>query len=491
MISIDKMKPHVPIIIRTEELQSQDSPIDELPQRDRGKGAIIVLVACLLADATTIGFLLSYGVFQEYYTTHFADPNRASWIGVLSNGIIFLGAPAVTYCCQEFKLPRKHYIWSGFCLCVLSLLISAFVHNLAALIVFQGFFFGLGTLLIESPLLIILNTWFHQRRGLAYGLLFGGADLLGAAFTFLTTKLLHTYGLRATFLVYAAIIFTCAGPAICILQERVVKTTPPITECLQRSSTASSTAPASITRISPSDLPFSPSLAQRKTWPAQQPKKRYYQRGIFYVFALSNLLQACAIYLPFIYLPTFAFQTGHSKGIAALILAVGNVGMLVGDLSFGKLSDMIHVNLLIFISSGVSAIVTLILWGLFGTAANSQSILIAFSFVFGIFGGGFIVLWARMGTLFGERDAAMVYSTLSFGRGVGNILSGPVSQVLVRAGTTLTVLRVGQYGALIVFIGSCLTMSAVLGLVAIGALWWKKEGISGPEEDPKSVSTVA
>ncbi|KAK5102766.1 hypothetical protein LTS08_003566 [Lithohypha guttulata] len=466
-------------------LKRNDDPTKPRPPKDKGKAAIFTLIAVLLVDSTTYGVILSFGIYQEYYTGHFADHSKASWIGVLSNALVFLGAPLVTWCCQHYALSRKVYILIGFILCVISLLVSAFITTLPGLIVTQGLLYGIGALLCSIPALIILNTWFDKHRGLAYGIVFGGDDLLGVVYTYLATELLRKYSLRTTLLVFAAIIFCCSGPAIVFLHERPEETAEPASAVpgppeRRRSSLLT---PITRSRTTVGDLPFTPSLEHRATWPARQPKKRYYQRGIFYIFMFSNLLQACAAYLPFIYLPVFATQSGHSKETGALILAIGNIGMLVGDLGFGKLSDMVHVNLLIFLSSGVSAIATFVLWGLFGTGARSQGVLIGFAFLFGCFAGGFIVLWARMGTLFGERDAATIYSYMCLGRGVGGLVSGPISQALLLLGTprALSAFRAKGYGSLVVFVGICMAGSAITGLVGMGSLWWKKEQSFHPE----------
>ena len=519
-VAFEKHRPTISVDTSVDSLLSQPSANEDhhLPSRDKGRAAITALIACIFLDATTYGVLLSYGVFQEYYTNHFVNHSTASWIGVLSNGIVFLGAPAVTYCCQHFTLARKYYIWAGFVLCLVSLIVSAFVKVLPGLIVSQGLCYGLGSLLIGIPELIILNTWFDRRRGLAYGIVFGASDLLGAAYTLLATELLHRFGFRITLLVFAAIIFVCAGPAIIVLQERVEpnadgpksaldaanrrrsssSTINAITRsstfnAIARSATMRSIAPASATKVAAADLPFTASPLKRPTWSNSKPKKRYYQRSIFYIFSIANLLQACAAYLPFIYLPVFATQLGLSKQTGALILAVGNIGMLFGDLAFGQLSDKVHVNILIFVSSGVSAVATFAMWGLADSGSSSMGILIAFAFIFGCFAGGFIVLWARMGTLFGERDAAMVYGTMCAGRGVGGILSGPVSQALLQVGTPAALhgFRAGQYGSLVVFVGICMASSAIMGVLAIGALSWKKEENFHPEDRHRGQESAA
>lgn len=307
-----------------------------------------------------------------------------------------------------------------------------------------------------------------------------GPNLFGVAYTFLATSLLEKLKLRNTMLVFAGLTFGLAGPAIFLLHERIAPSEPaPYTTAdpteHRQGSNNTNLAPKSPNKVTVVEVPFSPSLQQRNTWSEAVPPKRYYQRSIFYIFNIANVLQACAYYLPFIYLPSFATQLGYNKNMSALILAVANLGQVFGDIGFGQLSDKIHVNWLIITTMSVTSSSTFILWGHFGTGDHNLGVLIAYAFLFGSFGAGFLALWARMGTLFGEKDAQMVYSTLCAGRGVGSILSGPVSQILLAQPSASEFW--GHYGGVIVFVGSCMAASGLMGAGAVLALWWKKEDI--------------
>ena len=59
-----------------------------------------------------------------------------------------------------------------------------------------------------------------------------------------------------------------------------------------------------------------------------------------------------------------------------------------------------------------------------------------------------------------STDGSMVFAALSAGRGIGNVLSGPVSEALVRAGEVgKEGLYATEYGPLVLFTG----VSAALG----------------------------
>lgn len=62
-------------------------------------------------------------------------------------------------------------IWGGWLVCILALISSSFATQVWHLIITQGFLYGFGFLIMYYPLLNMLNEWFIQRRGLAYGIL--------------------------------------------------------------------------------------------------------------------------------------------------------------------------------------------------------------------------------------------------------------------------------------------------------------------------------
>lgn len=438
--------------------------IAQNPPQDTGRAAYQTLIAAIVFESVVIGLPLAYGVFQEHYTQVFPGNTIAPWIGVLSSGLPFLGAPAMTYACEHYTISKRWYILSGWSLCVLSLLSSAFSQQLKVLVVLQGFTYGIGAMLTDIPVLLLLNTWFEARRGVAYGLVFGAADLVAVAYTFLIIYLLSQHGLQITIAVLAAIIFLVAGPAILLLKPREVQD------------------PSKHRRESShSDLlvrsdSFHPS--------AEQVSKRYYKRIIFYILITVNIMQSLAFYLPFIYSPSFTTDMGHPRNIGAWVLSVANLAQVFGEVGFGKLSDMIHVKYLVVISTVVSGLVVLLLWGLL--AASSAVALFFFAFLFGCFGSGFLALYARMGTIFGEVDAPMVYSTLCLGRGLGSIVSGPISSSLLSLSSnrpiTETAFGAGKYMGIVLFVGCNMAGSAIVGVCGIITLAWKAKETSEEEK---------
>lgn len=356
----------------------------------------------------------------------------------------------MTVLCERYpRMKWRYYVAVGWVICTASLIGAAFSKSLLTLGVTQGALYGFGLLILDVPTLLILNTWFVKRRGLAYGLLFGACDLIGFGATILAEHLLRKYELRNTLLIFGSILLGVCGPAMWILQPR----SDPIS-ARRTQQQFEEKAPTPLARRASSRL--GPTV-----------RTRYYRRPIFYIFTFANLFHSFAYYLPLMYLPSYTTSLGYTSTRGAYLLAAANFAQIFGEVGFGQLSDRVNVHCLILACALVSSITTLALWGL----AHSMALLTAFALIFGSFGSGFISLWARMGTYFGEKDAQMIYSIMSLGRGVGSIASGPISTALLAAFASGGAAESGtfRYGngkffGLVLFVGISMAVSAMMGI---------------------------
>jgi MFS family permease len=127
-----------------------------------------------------------------------------------------------------------------------------------------------------------------------------------------------------------------------------------------------------------------------------------------------------------------------------------------------------HVTTVITISTVGSTLSVFLLWGL----ATNFPLLVVFSITYGIFAGGFSAIWTGMMKEVQKDNTEAKLGTLmglfSAGRGIGAVLSGPLSGLLLGSfleGKLKFGYGAGDYGALILFTG----VSAFLGMVSVGA----------------------
>ena len=154
----------------------------------------------------------------------------------------------------------------------------------------------------------------------------------------------------------------------------------------------------------------------------------------------------------------------------ALLLALMSVSQVFGQQIFGHLSDgKVHLDILAGISTIVAGLIVYTGWGL----AHTFPALAVFSLIYGFFASGYTALWLRMGTaVTSERSSAFAaYGFLNVGKGLGNILAGPVSGLLLSKTVDLAGYGAGRYEAVVLFSGTCLAFSA-----AVLPVWYLFKG---------------
>lgn len=205
-------------------------------------------------------------------------------------------------------------------------------------------------------------------------------------------------------------------------------------------------------------IPVSQSSAVRRI------NLNFIQLPSFWMLQIGNVLQSLGYFLPYTYLSTYAVQQLHvSTTVATTLLVLINVTSIPGGIVMGSLGDHLRVTTVILISTIGSALAVFMFWGF-----SSQTALLAvFSITYGFFAGGFSSTWSGvLSELKAESpavDTGFIFGLLAGGRGIGNVISGPLSVGLltgdgwIRDGKSWG--YSGQYGGIILFTG----ITAMLG----------------------------
>ena len=154
---------------------------------------------------------------------------------------------------------------------------------------------------------------------------------------------------------------------------------------------------------------------------------------IFWLLALSTILQALSQYLPAVYLPSYAVDFRATPENGALLLTYFNLASVLGQPTLGVLADTQGVALPLLLSTFFSAFAVLIIWGF--SHAYWSTLLV--SIVFGGFSGGFVVLRNRFATaIVGNAEhpnqELIISGLLMLIRGVSTFASGFIGQAIVK-----------------------------------------------------------
>ena len=123
--------------------------------------------------------------------------------------------------------------------------------------------------------------------------------------------------------------------------------------------------------------------------------------------------------------------------------------------------------------------------------------LYVFSLVYGLVTGGWSTTWARTIKIIQNEEKAkgrqvetgLVFGYFMMGRGVGNVLCGPISELLLttKLGNGHLVGAYGSvFGVLVVFTGVT-TLVGILGWLGKQAGWIRGEGVEDNMSDAKTL----
>ncbi|KAF2669078.1 MFS general substrate transporter [Microthyrium microscopicum] len=419
-----------------EPAQNTDST-SRLPRTDGGKDAWLFLAACFALEALIWGFPFTYGIFQDYYAKEpsFQGQTSIALIGTCSMGVLYLGAPFLFAGLTRWPQARRACTYVGIIIMCSALVLSSFATEVWHLTVTQGVLYSIGGGIAYSPMILFVHEWFVRKKGLAFGIMWAGTSVAGVLLPIIMTSLLSRYGFRTALRIWAIVVAVIALPLLSFAKPRL-----PLSTTHHR---AHSSSFRQLFDLSFLTMPY------------------------FLILQACNIIESSGYFLPSLYLPTYARDALHSSNLAsAFTVTAINGATVVGTIVMGTLIDKFHVTTCIFVSTMGSTICVFLLWGL----ATDLPLLYVFAITYGLFAGSFCATWSGVIRdvqirTDGKADAGLVFAFLAFGRGVGNVLSGPLSVVLI-GGSGGHVWK-GQaaggfgsgYGPLIAFTG----VSALLG----------------------------
>jgi MFS family permease len=380
-------------------VDGSDAPneIFSLPAVDGSRDAWLCLFGCFIIESLVWGFPASFGIFQEYYTTHLPFSQNSSGIaavGTTSLGIIYLSGPLMFGGLAYWPHLRKHATYLGLLCMTISLVASSFANAVWQLLLAQGVLYAIGGSLLYSPTVTYVDEWFVRRKGLAYGVMWAGSGFAGASIPYLMSWVLNRWSFRTALRMWAIVLVLLVLPFLHFTRPRV-----PVN--------ASASAPRPRFNLS------------------------FLKSRLFLIYSLGNAIEGLGYFLPSIWLPTYTRSIGASDTIATATLALLNASAVFGCVILGLVIDRTHITTAILLSTIGALLSVFILWGL----ASSTGMLVAFAITYGFFAGSFSTTWSgiitEIVTSKPDTQPSLVFGFLAMGRGIGSICSGPISDVLV------------------------------------------------------------
>ena len=345
-------------------------------------GAWIVVAATFLATFTVFGVVYSFGAFFTSMADDFGTGKGATafmfsittaWyfsLGLFSGRITdrlgprpVLLAAAVALGVGLVATSRVSSIWLGY--------------------VTYGVGVGTAVACAYVPMVATVGGWFARRRTAALGVSVAGIGMGTLVMAPVSEALIDRYGWRTAYVVLAI------GGSGLLLVASFGARRPPL---------AASQQPASIRRV-------------------------VRDRGFVIVY-VASVLVSLALFVPFVFIKSYAEDHGIGSGAAATLVGVIGGASIVGRLGLGGLASRLG-SLRVMQASFVVMAASFVLWLV---AGSSFAVLIVFAIVMGVGYGGFIALApAVIATLYGTRDLGAILGALYTAAAIGGLIGPPVA----------------------------------------------------------------
>ncbi|KAF3917186.1 hypothetical protein ABW20_dc0104443 [Dactylellina cionopaga] len=367
----------------------------EITYPDGGFHAWVQVFAAFLLLCTGWGIVVSYGVFETYYSS--LSPPLATSAGTSLIGsiqaflLLFVGFfTGRLYDGGHFRIIMSVgsiLMWAG-------LFATGFCEmTYWKILLCQGVVTGTGMGFLFTPSVAVVSTYFYKKRALANGFVASGSSVGGIIFPILTRKLIPALGFRYTMIVNSFIVLSLLILSNLILSPR--KDIPP-----------------------------------RRKGPLIDLNS--FKDPTYMLFVFGMLAAFSGLYMPFFYIEVWAKKMGFERnGLETFYL----VSILNGASTFGRVVPNFIADRIGSINMQIPAMIISGILILCWIPIKTFQGLIAFVVLYGFFSGVFISLPPASVasitpdvTYFGVR-MGMMFSIAS----VGSLTGTPISGALIHA----------------------------------------------------------
>lgn len=259
---------------------------------------------------------------------------------------------------------------------------------------------GIFITVIAGPVLI--NQWFKKNNGLALGILSAAGGALGALAQPIVGNLIADQGWRTAYIIVGAAVIVIVVPVILLL--------------IKRSPQEKGLRPYGVEAAnSTSNMGITEGNEKGVTMAAAKKSSAFY--GLVIFFFLVTSIASFSMHIP-----TFLMDKGFDVTFAGNVMGTYMIGVLIGSLLIGFLTDKIgSKNTALFaMSMGLIAICLLLF------SNTSSSIITIAVGLFGFISSSIGTLGpALTSSLFGNKEYSQIYSNASLGLAISSVVALP------------------------------------------------------------------
>lgn len=387
-------------------------PAGESRVLDSARGWVTVAVA-FVSMGVVFGVAYSFGAFFGPMAAEFGSGNGATSAVFSLTAFCFFVLGSVSGRVADRVGPRPVLVIGAVSLAC-GLLLTSRVQQLWVGYLTYGLGVGIAVACGYVPMVAVVGAWFERRRGLALAVAVAGIGAGTLAGAPVAAALIAAHGWRTTF-----VVFGLTGAVVLLGCAVAVRRPPP----------------------APGGAPLRARDLART--------------GAFGSLYASTMLASLALFVPLVFLPTFAVTVGADPVAGATLVGVVGVASVLGRLAIGGLADRLG-RIRTYQASYAVLAASFPIW-LF---AGSYGALLGFAITLGIGYGGWIALQpAVIAEIFGLRGLGGIVGLIYTSGGIGALIGPPLAGLVIDA--------TGGYRWAVVLAGLA-ALGSVLALLPLG-----------------------
>ncbi|PYI15596.1 monocarboxylate transporter [Aspergillus violaceofuscus CBS 115571] len=417
------------------------------PQSEYTPRACLMLLGSFTGVFCTVGFVNSFGLFEEYYSkAQLADESQSTiaWIGALAVFFIF-SVSLVSGPLLDTIGPRILLCIGSFGT-VFSLMMTSLCKELYQFILAQGILLGISQSLLTCPMIALVGQHIKVNRGAAVGIVISGSSLGGVIWPIAVNNLLQNprIGFGWTMRIVAFIMIPLLTVS-CLCCRTPAHPPLPTTTTSQTQSSAPLDTEKSSSPIIPQEQQFQK--------PPSHQIPPMLKNPTMHLTCLAFFMIYFGMFSPFFYTTSYAVAQGFSADLAFYTISIINGASLFGRILPGILADRYGRFNCCFVATFTSGIIALC-W----TKVTSVAGLVIFSAAYGFSSGAILSLQ--------QACALQLATPKSVGLAVGVVMAA--ASLSAMAGIPISGELAQGYGylSLSIFSGVSLLVGSLLLLVA-------------------------
>ncbi|KAJ5691964.1 hypothetical protein N7462_001387 [Penicillium macrosclerotiorum] len=400
--------------------------------------AWLVIFGAFSSVFCSVGFLNSFGVFQEYYAKNQLSNNSEStiaWLGAMA--LFFLFAISVVSGTMLDIFGPELMAYFGSIGTVFAIMMTSLCKEFYQFLLAQGVLLGISMSLVTWPALALVGQYIKRKRAAAMGIVIAGSSLGGVIWPIIINKLLNNprigfpWTMRIVgFIMIPLLAFFC----------QVAKSP---SELRQRVETGDSEK----TEGEDTDDSRAKKINRKEEVGA------LFRQPALQLLCLAMLIIYFGMFSPFFYTTSFAVEKGFSSSFGFYTVSIVNGASFFGRVLPGILADKygkFNCCILATISAGIVALC----W----TKVNSVAGLGIWSAAYGFASGGILSLQ--------QACAAQVATPSTLGLAIGSVCGSTALSAMANVPISGALVEKYVYLALSLFSGVSLLLGAVLLVAA-------------------------